>query len=65
MFCQMTMYQCFGSAHSSPVEDDFKYFLKMIFLDINMQAKMLSSRLDETSYSNLKKAGKFSVFKNV
>jgi hypothetical protein len=52
------MARCFGSAHSSPVESDFKRFLKECFQNNKMSCSDGFTNLqDEDSYSSLKKAG--------
>lgn len=51
------MDRCFGSAHSAPIGDDFKLFLKRIFVNENFNSQPLTIPEDKESYSSLQKAG--------
>ncbi|TPX74549.1 hypothetical protein CcCBS67573_g04185 [Chytriomyces confervae] len=51
------MDRCFGSAHSDPIGDDFKKFLKRIFVNEEGQPQKLAVVEDENSYASLKKSG--------
>eukprot|EP00842_Homolaphlyctis_polyrhiza_P001903 jgi/Hompol1/2713/HPOL_006138-RA len=51
------MTRCFGSAHSGPIGDDFKQFLKRIFVNEKILPQLPINPKDQTSYSSLKKAG--------
>ncbi|KAJ3194109.1 hypothetical protein HDU82_002567, partial [Entophlyctis luteolus] len=51
------MDRCFGSAHSDPIGNDFKAFLKKIFVDERVLPHKLVNPEDEQSYASLKKSG--------
>ena len=51
------MDRCFGSAHSAPIGDDFKQFLKRIFVNEKFKPQPLTIPEDKESYSSLQKAG--------
>jgi hypothetical protein len=51
------MDRCFGSAHSAPIGDDFKQFLKRIFVNEKFNPQPLTIPEDKESYSSLQKAG--------
>ncbi|KAI8823202.1 hypothetical protein BJ741DRAFT_634842 [Chytriomyces cf. hyalinus JEL632] len=51
------MDRCFGSAHSRPIGEDFKKFLKRIFVKEEDQPQNLAVVEDEKSYASLKKSG--------
>ena len=51
------MDRCFGSAHSAPIGDDFKRFLKRIFVNEKFKPQPLTILEDKESYSSLQKAG--------
>ncbi|KAJ3262330.1 hypothetical protein HK103_002744 [Boothiomyces macroporosus] len=51
------MARCFGSAHSKPIGNDFKMFLKKIFVDDKLFLDGLTNEQDDDSYLTLKKAG--------
>ncbi|KAJ3327897.1 hypothetical protein HDU76_010942 [Blyttiomyces sp. JEL0837] len=51
------MSRCFGSAHSDPIGDDFKLFLKRIFVNEKFFPQTLANPKDEDSYWSRKKAG--------
>ncbi|TPX71022.1 hypothetical protein CcCBS67573_g06320 [Chytriomyces confervae] len=51
------MDRCFGSAHSRPIGEDFKKFLKRIFVKEEGQPQNLAVVEDEKSYASLKKSG--------
>src|SRR6185312_11316437 len=53
----LKMTRCFGSAHSAPIGNDFKMFLKRILANEKITLNGLENQQDEDSYSSLKKAG--------
>ncbi|KAJ3399638.1 hypothetical protein HDU80_007706 [Chytriomyces hyalinus] len=51
------MDRCFGSAHSDPIGDDFKKFLKRIFVKEEGRPQQLAIAENENTYALLEKTG--------
>jgi len=49
--------RCFGSAHSAPIGNDFKLFLKKVLVDEKPFQNGFANPQDDDSFSSLKKAG--------
>jgi energy-coupling factor transporter ATP-binding protein EcfA2 len=58
------MARCFGSGHSKPMGNEFKYFLKRCFVDKSMELTSKAVEQDPDSFYSLQKAGILVKFPN-